>query len=67
MSKRERETIFEYKRHTNIIQVNAIDVGSKVEVSIQGASYANQEMLRKTAMAKLNYVLAQKAGKKQKA
>lgn len=64
MEKRVRETLFEFKRHANIIQVNAIDAESKVEVSIQGASYADQEMLRKTALAKLNYVLAQKAGKK---
>lgn len=64
--KRKREVIFEFKDFGNIIQLNAIDVDTKVEVSIQGASYVNEEMMKKTALAKLNYVLAQKVGKKQK-
>ena len=63
-SKADREVLFEFQNVGGIIKISAVDVESKVEVSLQGASYANRDMLKKTALAKLNYVLAQKLSQK---
>ncbi len=57
-----REVLFEFKRIGNTVKVTAIDTVSMVEVSIIGPATASQAHLKMTALRKLEYMLAKKAG-----
>lgn len=53
------EVLFEFVTIANAIQVNAVDVDSGVEVSIQGPISSAQADLEALAIQKLKYVLKQ--------
>ena len=56
----EREVIFEFLRIGAALKVTAIDVASGTEVSMVGDPHAGQEMLRRLAKQKLDYVMSRK-------
>jgi hypothetical protein len=51
------EVIIEFHRIGNAVKVTAVDPESLVEVSIVGPSGAGEEILKRTAIRKLEYVL----------
>ncbi|MDJ0948713.1 MAG: hypothetical protein QNJ94_07315 [Alphaproteobacteria bacterium] len=53
-----REVIFEFQQIGRAVKVSAIDTDSMVEVSIVGAPGVGEETLKRTALRKLEYVLA---------
>ena len=53
----EREVIIEIMTVGRIAKVSAIDPVTLIEVSIQGPADTPEFMLRRTAIAKLDYVL----------
>ena len=55
-----REIILEYQRIGPVIRVSAIDPQTLIEVTIQGPASWGETALRRTALAKLDYVLARK-------
>jgi hypothetical protein len=57
-----REIILEYQPVGNIMRVSAMDVVTMTEVSIQGPVNAGELVLKKNALARLEYVL-RKEGK----
>jgi len=59
---RESEVLLQFQRIGTIVKVTAIDPATLTEVSIQGPANMPQSALTRTAVAKLNYVLAKKAG-----
>jgi len=52
-----REILIEFHQIGNSVKVTAVDVETMVEVSIVGAANASQEMLKRLAVRKLDYVL----------
>lgn len=58
----DREVLLEFRRIGNVVKVTATDAATLTEVTIQGPANASRESLRRTAVAKLNYVLARKCG-----
>lgn len=52
-----REVIFEFTRVGNAMRVTAMDCASLTEVAIVGAPGAGEEMLKRTALNKLDYVM----------
>ncbi len=52
-----REVLIEFHRIGNTVKVTAVDPESMVEVSIVGAANASDEMLKRVAIRKLEYVL----------
>lgn len=52
-----REILIEFHQIGNSVKVTALDVVTMVEVSIVGAANASQEMLKRLAVRKLDYVL----------
>ncbi|HTH16484.1 MAG TPA: hypothetical protein VL974_07520 [Magnetospirillum sp.] len=57
-----REVFFEFHRIGNFVKVSAIDAETGLEVSIVGDAAASEAMLKRTALKKLEYVLAKQAG-----
>ncbi|HYE48607.1 MAG TPA: hypothetical protein VEB20_03380 [Azospirillaceae bacterium] len=57
------EALLEFQRVGNIVKVTAIDPVTLVEVTIQGPASLPQQALARTAVAKLNYVIAKKQGR----
>ncbi len=57
-----REVIFEFRPVGGIMRVTAMDTATMTEVIIQGPLNAGQEVLKKNALLRLEYVL-RKAGK----
>ncbi len=55
-----REVIIEFHTIGNFTKVSAMDVMSLTEVSIQGPSNAGEEMLKRNAIKRLEYVLRKK-------
>ncbi|MFT5485783.1 MAG: hypothetical protein ACI9JL_002840 [Paracoccaceae bacterium] len=55
-----REVIVEFQQIGNAVKVTAIDTKSMVEVSIMGPASAGEELLKRNAINKLNYVLSKK-------
>lgn len=55
-----REVILEYAPVGNIVKVSAMDVQTLTEVSVQGPASAGQEMLKRNALKRLEYVLKKK-------
>ena len=62
MTSKSREIIFEFHQVGKAVKVSAIDVQTGVEVAIVGDPGAGDETLKRTALRKLEYVLAK--GKK---
>lgn len=52
-----REVLIEFHQIGNSVKVTAVDTASLVEVSIVGAANASQEMLKRMAVRKLDYVI----------
>ena len=52
-----REILIEFYQIGNSVKVTAVDVVTMVEVSIVGDANASQEMLKRLAVRKLDYVL----------
>ena len=55
-----REVLVEFQQVGNAVKVTAVDTKSMVEVSIMGPASAGEEMLKRNAINKLNYVLSKK-------
>lgn len=55
-----REVLVEFQQIGNAVKVTAVDTETMVEVSIMGPSSAGQELLKRNAINKLNYVLSKK-------
>lgn len=55
-----REVIIEYHPLGNFVKVSAMDTQSLVEVSIQGPASANEELLKRNALKRLEYVMKKK-------
>ncbi len=49
--------IFEFRRVGAFVKVSAVDPGTLTEVSIVGSPWAGEEILKRTARRKLEYVL----------
>lgn len=60
MAESGREVILEFQAVGNSVKVTAIDSLTLVEVSIVGAASAGEETLKRTAIRKLEYVLAKR-------
>jgi len=52
-----REVLIEFHQIRNSVKVTAVDPVTAVEVSIVGAANASQDMLKRLAVRKLDYVL----------
>jgi hypothetical protein len=55
-----REIIFEFHPVGAYVRVAAIDAASLTEISIQGPSSAPQELLKRNALKRLEFVLKKK-------
>jgi hypothetical protein len=55
-----REVIIELHQIGQLVKVSAMDVQSLTEVSIQGPVTAPEEMLRRNALRRLEFVLKKK-------
>ena len=55
-----REVIIEFQPIGQIVKVSAMDTQSLIEVSIQGPANAGQEMLKRNALKRLEYVMKKK-------
>lgn len=58
------EVYFEFQRVGSYMKVSAIDALTGKEVSVAGPANGSRELLKRTAMAKLRYVLERDAAKK---
>jgi hypothetical protein len=56
-----REVLLEFTRVGRYIRATAMDPETLTEVSVMGPVGGSQELLKRTVMAKLDYVLAKKA------
>ncbi len=54
------EVLLEFQRLGAAVKVTAVDPVTQIEVSIQGPASAGEATLRRTAISKLRYVLAQR-------
>lgn len=52
-----REVLIEFHQIGNSVKVTAVDTVTLVEVSIVGAANASQELLKRMAVRKLDYVI----------
>lgn len=55
-----RPVIFEFFTIGNVVKVTAFDEESLTEVVIQGARGTSEDILKKTALKKLEYMLRKK-------
>jgi hypothetical protein len=55
-----REIIIEFHQIGQFTKVSAVDVETMTEISIQGPSNAGDEMLKRNAIKRLEYVLKKK-------
>lgn len=55
-----REVIFEFAPIGNIVKVTAMDTETLTEVIIQGPKSVGQEILKRNAMKRLEYVMKKK-------
>ena len=55
-----REVILEIFPVGNIVRVNAMDTKTLIEVSIQGPATTSEEVLKRNALKRLEYVLKKK-------
>jgi len=59
----DREVLLEFQRVGSYMKATAMDAATLTEVSVIGPANHSQEMLRRTVLAKLDYVLAKNTGK----
>ncbi|WP_132938201.1 DUF6898 family protein [Varunaivibrio sulfuroxidans] len=59
-SKKNREILFEFQRVGQALRITAIDAQSGTEVVMVGDPRYSQEMLKRMAVRKLEYVLSKK-------
>lgn len=52
-----REVIFEFRPVGSVVKVTAMDTQTLTEVSVQGPATAGQEILKRNALRRLEYVL----------
>jgi len=55
-----REVIIEFHPVGMYVKVSAMDVQSLTEISIQGAASASEDLLKRNAIKRLEYVLKKK-------
>lgn len=55
-----REIIFELRPIGGVVKVTAVDVKTMTECSIQGPASAGDEMLKRNALKRLEYVMKKK-------
>jgi hypothetical protein len=55
-----REIIIEFHPVGQFVKVSAMDVKTLTEISIQGPANAGEEMLKRNALKRLEYVLKKK-------
>ena len=55
-----RQVIFEFYPVGNLVRVSAMDAKSLTEISIQGPANAGEELLKRNALRRLEYVLRKK-------
>ena len=58
------EVILEFHRIGGSVKVTAVDPETLTEVSIVGAANAGDELLKRTAIRKLEYVLSKKPARR---
>ena len=51
------EVLIEFKRVGNYLKVTALHAPTLTEVSVMGPAVGSKELLKRTALAKLDYVL----------
>ena len=57
----DREVLLEFQRVGSYMKATAMDAATLTEVTVVGPINHSQEMLKRTVLAKLDYVLAKKA------
>ena len=55
-----REILLEFRRVGTVMKATALDPATLTEVSVVGPARGSQEMLRRTVLAKLEYILTRK-------
>lgn len=55
-----REIIIEFFSFGHVVKVSAMDTKTLTEISIQGPASAGEEVLKKNALMRLEYVLRKK-------
>ena len=55
-----REVIFEFFPVGNVVRVSAMDAQTLTEISIQGPATAHQDVLKRNALKRLEYVMRKK-------
>ncbi len=55
-----REVIFEFFPVGHVVRVSAMDTKTLTEISIQGPASASEEILKKNALKRLDYVMKKK-------
>ncbi len=55
-----REIIIEFQPVGAVVKVSAVDVATLTEISIQGPKSAGEEMLKRNALKRLEYVMKKK-------
>ena len=58
----DREVLLVFQRVGSYMKATAMDAATLTEVSVVGPVNHSQEMLKRTVLAKLEYVLAKKTG-----
>lgn len=61
MSNEDGEVFFEFHRVGSYMKVTAIDAASGTEVSVAGPATGSRELLRRTALNKLRFVMNRNA------
>lgn len=59
-TRKSREVLIEFQQVGNAVKVTAVDAETLTEVTIMGPPSAGQEILKRNAINKLNYVLSKK-------
>jgi len=60
------EVFFEYQRIGMYLKISAIDGATGTEVSVAGPANGSRELLKRTALAKLRFVMPRDAQKNKK-
>jgi hypothetical protein len=58
----QREVLFEFVRVGNAVKVTAVDAASGTEATIVGAAGTSEEVLKRNALGKLDYVMRRRGG-----
>lgn len=58
----DNKVLLEFQRIGNSVKVTAVDPESLIEVSVVGSASAGEEILKRTAINKLKYVLEKRRG-----